>query len=147
MNKFLFFLLFLPTVVFAGQGKGEKLLNRLWEDLKAGKIDKVEHYTSKHFQAITLSGFSNRTDFLNFYRQITILGYTISDVKVTEGEKVIVVTYKGSVNATCNNVVKKPSFVTKNDTGPLWMEVFKKFGKKWRWVAHGEPTPLQPQGN
>lgn len=142
MNKFLFFLLFLPTVVFAGHGKGEKLLNRLWEDLAAGKIKKVEHYTSKEFQALVFGNVINRRDFLNFFRLIHIDSYKIENLKITQGEKVIVATYQGTVTASCNNGIKKVSFVAKT-SDPTWkMDVFKKFGKKWKWVARGEPAPF-----
>lgn len=125
IKKFLFILMFLPTLAFADMSTGEKLVYRLWKDMKEGHIKKIKEYTSKNFQSLDEAGRYNRCQELQRIKNMSINTYTLTDMTVTKGENIIVVTYIASVATQPEG----PESQTQR------LEVWKKIDGEWKWVA------------
>ena len=120
-------------LAFADMPRGEKFVQRLWKDIKAGNIKKIGHYTSKHFQGVANNQMFSRCEKLNFLKNLKISDYRFTDIRTTEGEKVITVTYQVFVTSAPQikqqPVPDLPGFIESR------LDVWKKYDGKWKWVA------------
>jgi hypothetical protein len=133
VRNFLFILLFLPALIFADSSKeGGKLLNRVWRDMKEGRVDAIKKYTSPKFQSVHYDGARNRSQELNLIAQLNMTSYSLTHVKVTEEHNVLIISYFAQVTETINDIV-----VTSNTPR---LTVFEKVHDKWKWVGHASLT-------
>ncbi len=155
LKKVLFILMLLPALGLADIPRGERLVHRLWRDMQARNIVKIKEYTSKEFQAfgflIPNEGFIigiikpallvgivplNRFQELDQIKQTNIQTYNLHQIKATEGEDIIVVTYIADVTEL---IQYQPFHVSSPQ-----MSVWKRFGDQWKWVSQAAlvvPTP------
>ena len=135
VKKFLFLILFLPVFVFADGSKGEKLLDRLWKDMKEGNVKAIKKYTSFDFQSVHYDGARDRHGELQLIANLHLQAYSLTSIKVTEEKNVLIITYLAQVQEMING---QP--VT--STSPR-LSAFEKVKGKWKWIAHaslGAPT-------
>jgi hypothetical protein len=132
LKKVLCVLMLLPVLSFADTPRGEKLVENLWKDIKEGNIEKIKEYTSKEFQATDQNSTYNRSEELDVIKTLEIHWYELSNIRTTQGENVIVVTY--SLNALAG-----PDVNEVNINGPL-LSMWKKLDNEWKWVAHADLT-------
>lgn len=137
LKNFLFVLMFLPALVFADSSKGEKLLNRFWSDMKAGKVEKIKGYTSEKFQSVHYDGARNRHQELDLIANLHLTSYILSQIKITQPENdTYTITYFAQVTETIGG---QP--VTSNTPR---MTTFQKIHDNWKLISHANlavPSP------
>ena len=128
LKNILFILLFVPAVIFAKSTTGEKLLNRLWSDMKNGNVECIKKYTSPKFQSVHYDGARTRCQELTLIANLHMTSYVLSEVKITKTEDLLIISYFANVTETINSV---PS-----TTNTPRLTVFQKIHDKWKWVGH-----------
>lgn len=118
------------------QSVGEKLLHQLWSNMKKSDMPALEKMTAKGFQAIHQDGARDRAQEITLIKNLKLGVYTLSNIKITQSDNVIVATYFVSVAETIDKkrLSKKPA--------PR-MTVFVKSGEVWKWIAHANLKPLK----
>jgi ketosteroid isomerase-like protein len=130
--------MFLSALCLADTPRGEELVQRLWMDMQARNVKKIKEYTSKEFQALILSsnklGASpevlNRFQELNLIKNTFITNYSLTDIKVTKGQNIIVVAYFVNGVETHNG--------QQINVDNYFLSVWKKYDDAWKWVAHSD---------
>lgn len=114
---------------------GEKLVRQLWADMQKPDIEGIENTIAEGFQAVHQYGASNREEEIELIKGLKLGNYTLSDMKITQNESVIVATYFVSVEETIEGkrLLKKPE--------PR-LSVFVKTDSGWKWMAHANLKPL-----
>jgi hypothetical protein len=117
-------------------GLGEKLVRQLWADMQKPDIEGIEKTIAEGFQSVHQSGASNREEEIELIKGLKLGNYTLSDMKITQNESVIVATYFVSVEETImgKRLPKKPE--------PR-LSVFVKTDSGWKWIAHANLKPLK----
>ena len=117
-------------------GLGEKLVRQLWADMQKPDIDGIEKTIAEGFQSVHQYGASNREEEIELIKGLTLGNYTLSDIKITQNESVIVATYFVSVEETIKGkrLPKKPE--------PR-LSVFVKTDSGWKWIAHANIKSLK----
>jgi hypothetical protein len=136
LKKLLFIFLFLPLFAFADTSKGEKLLNRLWKDMKEGNVKAIKKYTSPKFQAVHYDGARNRCQELQLIANLHMQFYSLSDIKITKEHNVYIISYFAEVDELING---QPV----SRTTPR-LTIFEKVDDHWKWVAHASLVQPQP---
>jgi hypothetical protein len=122
--------------------------------MKVGKIWKIKEYTSKEFQGYSpfgplyanyanyvlqvdarstntglfLNGAMNRYQELDLIKHTSFQNYSLTNIKVAQGENMIVVSYYADVYVRIYG-----KLIHTNDP---YFSVWKRFGNQWKWVAH-----------
>lgn len=117
-------------------GLGEKLVRQLWADMQKPDIEGIEKTIAEGFQSVHQYGASNREEEIELIKGLKLGNYTLSDMKITQNESVIVATYSVSVEETImgKRLLKKPE--------PR-LSVFVKTDNGWKWIAHANLKPLK----
>jgi hypothetical protein len=117
-------------------GLGEKLVRQLWADMQKPDIEGIEKTIAEGFQSVHQYGASNREEEIELIKGLKLGNYTLSDMKITQNESVIVATYFVSVEETImgKRLPKKPE--------PR-LSVFVKTDSGWKWIAHANLKPLK----
>lgn len=117
-------------------GLGEKLVRQLWADMQKPDIEGIEKTIAEGFQSVHQYGASNREEEIELIKGLKLGNYTLSDMKITQNESVIVATYSVSVEETImgKRLLKKPE--------PR-LSVFVKTDSGWKWIAHANLKPLK----
>lgn len=131
IKKAIFLLMLLPAVAFSGTSRGERFVRQLWNDMKELKIDTIKEHTSKEFQGILNAMAFNRYQQLDWIKNHHPDNFTLSNIKVTEGVNIIVVSYNVAF-ADSENIEKTGHYIS----------VWKKYGDEWKWVAHADITEI-----
>jgi hypothetical protein len=130
MKKYLLLIcLALPIFAFADSSRGERLVKMLWKDIQAKRIKKIAHYTSDQFQLVNQEGIRTRTQFLKSLQNTPLSQYSLLNVQVTEGEKVIIVTYQVLLGGGAD-VIKQLQKLN-----PTYIDVWKKHNHEWKLTA------------
>lgn len=117
-------------------GLGEKLVRQLWVDMQKTDIEGIEKTIAKGFQAVHQTGANNREEEIELIKGLKLGNYTLSNIKITQDESVIVATYLVSVEETIQG--KRLS-----KTPEPRLSVFYKTDSGWKWIAHANLKPLQ----
>ena len=118
------------------ESKGEELLNQLWTDLKASDVDAIEKYISPEYQSVHEDGARNREEELELVKNLKLGDYTLTDIKITENDSMIVVTYFVSVEETIAG--KKLS-----STPAARLSAWQKTDEGWMWIIHANLKALK----
>jgi len=115
--------------LFSEISLGEKLETQMWEDMKHANYKAIEEKIAKEFQSVHTFGALTREAEIELIKELYLGSYEISDLKVTENQDTIVVTYLISVREKIENhqLSQKPA--------PR-MSVWKKNNGEWQWIAH-----------
>jgi ketosteroid isomerase-like protein len=138
-RKIIFMLMFLPVLSFADTPRGERLVQQLWNNIQAKRIEKIKEHMSKDFQALDQNG-----TVLNRYEEVTQIentimqSHTLGNIQTTQGENIIVVTYT-------LDAMEMIDGESTEVTGPL-LSVWKKCDGEWKWVAHTDNTSYKHVG-
>lgn len=141
-RKIFFALLLLPVLSFAGMSRGERLEKQLWKYVKHNDMPSVKRHISKQFQSINslqLFGPATMYSVLNRFLQIRAFEergyayYQFSHMKVTEGEKIIVVSYKAIARSIAAPKLKEDFYI---EVPVKAISTWKKIGHTWKWVGH-----------
>jgi hypothetical protein len=135
MRKYLMLVLaIIPTLVFAEGSRPEKLLNRLWRDLKDNNSEAISKYTSKKFQSVHMDGGRNKWQELNLIKTLDIGSYVISDLKITKSGEEYIMTYFVTI---------QPKEDGSLPTTSARLTTFKKINDHWKWLTHANlPEPI-----
>lgn len=130
-KKILFALMLLPIIAFADCSKeayikGEKLLNRLWKDMKECHIKAIKNYSSKHFQSIHRDGVRNLWQELNLIKNLHIAEYTLSNISISKEHNVFIITYVATVLKDGEEMPIRANRMT----------TFEKVDGHWKWTSH-----------
>jgi len=117
-------------------GLGEKLLRQLWADMQKPNMDGIEKTIAKGFQSVHQNGANNREEEIKLIKDLKLGDYTLSNIKITQNESVIVATYLVTVEETINGK-RLPK------TPEPRLSVFYKTESGWKWIAHANMKPLQ----
>lgn len=117
-------------------GLGEKLLRQLWADMQKSDMEGIEKTIAQGFQAVHQNGAVNREEEIELIKGLKLGDYTLSDIKITQNESVIVATYFVSVEETIKG--KRLS-----KTPEPRLSVFYKTDGGWKWIAHANLKPLK----
>ena len=128
LKKVLFFVLALPTLAFCSSTKENRLLYRLWNDMKTTNMYDLGKFTSKHFQSAHYDGARNKSQELQLIANLHMTDYTLSDIKRTKSHNVLIFTYFATTTETINDY---PITSTSER-----ISVFQKHKGSWRWIAH-----------
>lgn len=115
--------------LFSEISLGEKLETQMWEDMKHANYKAIEEKIAKEFQSVHTFGTLTREAEIELIKKLYLGTYEISDLKTTENQDTIVVTYLISVKEKIENqqLSEKPA--------PR-MSVWKKNNGEWQWIAH-----------
>ena len=115
--------------LFSEISLGEKLETQMWEDMKHANYKAIEEKIAKEFRSVHTFGALTREAEIELIKELYLGSYEISDLKVTENQDTIVVTYLISVREKIENhqLSQKPA--------PR-MSVWKKNNGEWQWIAH-----------
>lgn len=108
---------------------GEKLETQMWEDMKYHNFTAVESNIAEKFQSVHSFGALTRDEEIKLIKDLYLGSYNISDVKVTENENTLVVTYMIAVQEKIQNVTLSAKPAPR-------MSVWQKINGKWQWIAH-----------
>lgn len=137
LKKVFFALMLLPVLSFAGAPRGEKLEKWLWKQVSQGYLQKVEKHTSREFQGFYPLAVFNRAKEMKVLKHHKLVPCSFHNMRVTEGENSIVVTYEAlSVSTDTNNTKGFGSDLQKQSV--QCMSTWKKIEHTWKWVAHAE---------
>lgn len=122
----------------AEASKGEALETQMWEDMKHHNWSGVENNIADSFQAVHSFGTNNRAEELDLIKKLYLGSYKISDIKTTENDDTIIVTYLIAVSETIDDkrLSARPA--------PR-LSVWKKIDGKWKWIAHANLNPVDEQ--
>jgi hypothetical protein len=136
MLKFcLFAMVFLvSTSLMAEVSKGEILERHMLKDIKAKNWAEVEKNIAPYFQAVLLNKILNREEVLIDLKKSSINEHVLSNIKVTQGPNVFIVTYDISLTETLsgNTISSKASRIS----------VWHNNNGIWQWAAHGVLIPM-----
>lgn len=93
LKKMLFVLLFFPFLMVAEDSTGQKLVERLWKNFQHRHIHALQKELSSDFQFLDRGVFSNKSDTLRLVRQLTILSYSIRDIKISRKKDLLFASY------------------------------------------------------
>ncbi len=115
--------------LFSEISLGETLETQMWEDMKHANYKAIEEKIANEFQSVHTFGTLTRDAEIELIKKLYLGNYEISDLKTTENQDTIVVTYLISVREKIDNhqLSEKPA--------PR-MSVWKKNNDKWQWIAH-----------
>lgn len=135
--KLIFVMLFMciTTSSFAAAGKGEVLEKELWEDIKAKKWATIQNKMATNYQSVYEGGTRDRNQELSFLKTLKLADYQLSNMKVSEGKGILIVTYTVS---TGSQDKKQPA-----EGSSTRMSVWQNSGGTWQWVAHANLEPLE----
>jgi hypothetical protein len=131
----LFVFALIPSLIFAESDQGEKLLNRLWKDLRTRNVKSIKTYTSREFQSEHYDGARNRHQELQYITTLNIGSYVISDLKITRAGNVYVMTYNVLIEPEVAGGAKQFDM----QATPR-LTIFKKINGHWKWLAHANLT-------
>lgn len=134
VRSVIFAVLLFPVFAFAGAPRGVQLVQRLWEDMKAGNVSKIEHYTSWKFQSVHETGRADRSGELDIIKNLNMTDYTLSDIKATMTHNVIIVSYTAQVT----RIISGQTITT---IAPR-LSTFSKINGKWLWTSHANLAAL-----
>lgn len=117
-------------------GLGEKLLRQLWADMQKPDMEGIEKTIAKGFQSVHPDGSNNREEEIKLIKGLKLGNYTLSNIKITQNESVIVATYLVSVEETIEG--KRLS-----KTPAPRLSVFLKTDSGWKWIANANLKPLK----
>jgi hypothetical protein len=123
------FLAIVSSPLSAEMSLGEKLETQMWEDMKYQNFSAVESNIADHFQSIHTFGALTRDEEIKLIKDLYLGSYQISNVKVTENENTIVVTYMIAVQEKIQNITLSAKPAPR-------MSVWQKIDGKWQWIAH-----------
>lgn len=136
LKKFFFFVLFLPIFAFADAPKEQRLLNRLWNDMKEGHVKAIKKYTCEDFQSLHFDGARNRCQELYLISNLHMQSYSLTNVVVTKGHNLLIFSYI----ATVQELIGGQPIV---GSAPR-LTIFEKVDGKWKWVSHASVAVPQP---
>jgi hypothetical protein len=125
----LFCLLLLPTFLTGNdQEVGEKLVYKLWNDIKHHK-SRVTKYISPAFQETIPAAQIRRNAKQELEQLPNISKFNITSLKIKREDDVIVATYFLQADEIAGDqiIVWPPS---------IRLSAWKKVGGKWTWIAH-----------
>jgi hypothetical protein len=126
--------------LFSDASIGEKLETQMWEDMKHRNFAAVEQNIAKEFQSIHTFGALTREAEIDLIKDLNLGSYEITQLKATENDDTIVVTYMIAVREKIENQELS------NKPAPR-LSVWKKINGKWQWIAHAnlKVIPSQPK--
>jgi hypothetical protein len=127
--------LFASNVLLGQISQGEMLEKQMWADIKEQNFEAIERHIAEDFQSIRPDGARTRDQELEYMKHLTLGNYTISDMKVTEDDDTLVVTYTIAYQAS--NGVEALS--SKRASG---LSLWRNNGEMWHWIAHAELIPI-----
>ena len=92
-KKMLFVMLLLPFLIAAGDSTGQKLVYRLWKNFQNRRIHVLQKELSSHFQFLDRGVSSNKSEALRLLRHLTILSYSIRDIKISRKRNLLLASY------------------------------------------------------
>jgi len=143
MNRFKWFLVLVLSIfslaqsVYAADADlGEKLVRKLWKNMKEGNISNIEKQIAAGFQSIHQDGARGRDEEVEMIKGLDLGEYALDDFKVTQAGPVIMVTYSVSVEETIadKRLPKRSS---------MRMSSFLETNKGWKWISHANLNPLK----
>ena len=118
-----------------GASEGEKLVRRLWSDIKEKNFAAVEAMISPGFQSLHQDGARDRAAEIELLRGLDIGRISLGDFRDSQAGPVLIVTYTLAAEETIGGK-RLPRMKT-------WrMSAFLKEGERWLWVAHANMVPL-----
>lgn len=115
---------------------GKNLVNQLWEAILAEDTTSLDAFMAEDFQSVHEDGAIGKAAELALISGLSIDTYTISELKVSQDENVIIATYMVSVEETIEGerLSKDPA---------ARMSVFVKEEGEWKFMAHANLKPLK----
>lgn len=126
----------IPAVADDAQQTGEKLVRRLFADIKAKKWDIVDGMIATGFQSIHKDGVRDREQEIKLLRGLDLGNYKMKNFRVTQDGPALVVTY--AVSGT-EMIDGKPT----ETSSAQRMTVFIKEGNSWKWLAHANMITIK----
>jgi hypothetical protein len=123
------------TVFLMGMSQGEMLERQMWEDIKTQNWDGIENHIASSFQSIHQDGARGKAEEMTLIKKLAIGDYSITDMKVTECEDAIIVTYMIAVPETIDK--QRLSI----NPAPR-MSVWQNNSGVWQWIAHANLNPI-----
>lgn len=118
-----------------GASEGEKLVRRLWSDIKEKNLAAVEAMIAPGFQSLHQDGARDRDAEIELLKGLDIGRISLGDFRDSQAGPVLIVTYTLAAEETIGG--KRLS-----RTKAWRMSVFLKEGERWLWVAHANMVPL-----
>lgn len=125
--------IFAHLSLFAVISQGEALERQMWEDIKAKNWNAVELRLAPYYQTAEFDGARDLSQTLDQLKSLDVNDFAISNIKVTTGPDVFIVTYDISVSETFNE-----SRISSN--APR-ISVWQNNQGIWQWVAHAVLIP------
>ena len=135
LKKLLFVLFAFPVLAFCSAPKENRLLYRLWNDMKTANMYDLGKFTSNNFQSAHTDGARNKTQELQLIANLNMTGYTLSNIKHTKTHNTLIFTYVATTTETINDII-----ITSSSER---LSVFQKHDGKWFWIAHASLVSLQ----
>lgn len=118
--------------------KGEALVNQLWDAFRNQDLEGIRHNMAPGFQSVHDFGACNMDEELVLLRGLAITEYSITGMKVTVNEEMIIATYFVAVSETING--ERLSRIP----APR-MTIFVEEDGAWKWAAHANLKPIQAE--
>lgn len=130
LKYMLFALTLIHFSLFANASQIEELERQMWTDIKTRNWPAIENRIAPFFQSIHSDGARTKAQEIALIKNLNVKGdFTISDLKITEGQHVVVITYFISVNEAID---KTPLSTKPNPRLSVWQNI----NGNWQWVAH-----------
>ena len=117
----------------------EALVYQLWDNLQQKNFDVIEKNMASGFQSIHQFGANDMEAEMKLIYNLEMSDYTITELKITSNEDLIIATYFVSVAETIDGerLSKEPA--------PR-MTIFIEDDDVWKWIAHANLKPIpQPE--
>ncbi len=116
--------------------EGEKLVRQLFSDMKAKNTAALEKWLAPGFQSVHEDGARNREEEMKLLKGLNLSDYTLSNFKVTQNGRVLIVTYDFSGEETIGGkrLSKRPAHR---------LSIFLKTDSGWQWLAHANLNPMK----
>jgi len=113
----------------------EALVYQLWDNFQQKNFDAIEKNMASGFQSIHQFGANDMEAEMKLLYNLEMSDYTITNLKITSNEDLIIATYFVSVAETIDGerLSKEPA--------PR-MTIFIEVDDEWRWIAHANLKPI-----
>ena len=115
--------------------ESEALVYQLWDNLEQKNFEVIEKNMASGFQSIHQFGANDMEAEMKLIYNLEMSDYTITDLKITSNEDLVIATYFVSVAETIDEerLSKEPA--------PR-MTIFIEIDDVWKWIAHANLKPI-----
>lgn len=133
LKKILIALVLTQLSLFADTSQGENLERQMWKIIKDKQWKELDNKLAPYFQLALFDGAFNKDQYIQRSKTLNPSDFKISNLKVTEGPGVYVITYDLEISET----ISGKALTSKATRLSTWQNN----NGNWQWISHAVIIP------